>query len=229
MPEIAVTCFARETFYRLIDKLGGVKIAASNVANMEIPVYKVNYKGMDVALFMSDVGAPACVAALEDVYTMGVQKIIMFGTCGVLDSEIEDCSIIIPNRAVRDEGTSFHYAPAADEIKVNEKYISDFENILRKFSCKYTIGKVWTTDGIYRETREKVKTRKGQGCICVDMECSAVTAMAQFRGKDIFQFFYAADNLDHETWDERSLSNTKKLSEKDKVAILAMELALKIA
>ena len=60
------------------------------------------------------------------------------------------------------------------------------------------------------------------------MECSAVAALAQFRGKDVFQFFYAADNLDSEVWEERSLSNMAKLSVKDKVALLAMDFAVKI-
>lgn len=228
MPKIAVTCFSRETFRRLVEEMKGEKIASTSFANMLVPIYKANYKGKEIALFMSSVGAPACVALLEDVFVMGVEKVVMFGTCGVLDSEIGDCSIIIPDAAMRDEGTSFHYAPASDEIAVNEKYMDEFIDILHTFDCKYTLGKVWTTDGVYRETREKVNRRKEQGCICVDMECSAVSAVAKFRGKEVFQFFYAADNQDSEVWDARSLGNTEKLSEKDKVAMLAMELAVRI-
>ncbi|MDO7205775.1 hypothetical protein Q5M85_18470 [Paraclostridium bifermentans] len=82
---------------------------------------------------------------------MGAEKLIVFGTCGVLDSSIDDCSIIIPNKAMRDEGTSFHYAPHSNEIDVNPKYVDVFENILDHYNLKYHIGKVWTTDGIYRE------------------------------------------------------------------------------
>ena len=63
------------------------------------------------------------------------------------------------------------------------------------------------------------------GCICVEMECSALNAVAQFRNKDLFQFFYAADNLDDTSWDKRSLSNDDKLSEKEKIIYLALELA----
>lgn len=226
MPKIAVTCFSAETFQRMLESFGGKKIAKTVVANMEIPVYKTSYKGMDLALFMSDVGAPACVAALEDIFAMGAEKIVMFGTCGVLDAAIEDCSIIIPDAAVRDEGTSFHYAPPSDEIAVNTKYIGAFREMLDTIGCSYTVGKTWTTDGIYRETKNKIAKRKEMGCICVDMECSAVAALAQFRGKDVFQFFYAADNLDGENWDIRSLSNLEKLSEKDKVALLAMDFAV---
>lgn len=227
-PKVVVTCFSRVTFDRLIKELKGEKIAATTAANLDIPVYKVNYKGKDIALFTSYVGSAGCTAICEDVFAMGAEKIIMFGTCGVLDSSIADCSIIIPDSAVRDEGTSYHYAPASDEIRINKKYREEFIDILREHNCSYTLGKVWTTDGIYRETKDKVERRKANGCICVDMECSAVTAMADFVGKEVFHFFYAADNLDAEEWDVRSLSNEAEILAKDRIAMLSMELAVKI-
>ncbi|WP_310604156.1 nucleoside phosphorylase [Anaerosporobacter sp.] len=227
-PKIAVSCFARFTFDRLLNELGAVQITSIYTANMENPVYKANYRGIEVALFMSSVGAPACVGAIEELFAMGTEKLILFGTCGVLDASISECSVIIPDRAMRDEGTSFHYAPSSDEIAVNPKYIDLFTDILDKHGCKYHTGKVWTTDAVYRETRDKVNMRKEQGCICVDMECSAVAALAQFREKEIFHFFYAADNLDAEEWDARSLSNETNPLEKDKIATLAMELAVAI-
>ncbi len=228
-PIIAVSCFSHVTLERLVKELDGVQIASTGTANMKIPIYKVSYNNLEVALFMSYVGAAGCVEILEDVFAMGVQKVILFGTCGVLDADIKDCSIIIPNIAVRDEGTSFHYAPSSEEISVNKKYQDEFIEVLNSHKCTYTIGKVWTTDACYRETREKVKRRQNKGCICVDMECSAVAALADFRDKDVFQFFYAADNLDGEEWDIRSLSNSENILAKDRIALLAMELALKIS
>ena len=191
-------------------------------------MYRAAYKGKEIALFMIDVGAPMSVAMLEEVFAMGVRNVIVFGTCGVLDREIEDCSILIPNRAVRDEGTSYHYAPAENEIEVNENYLGLFTELLEAMNIHYTVGKVWTTDAFYRETAEKVKRRKEQGCICVDMECSANAAAAGFRGRELFQFFYAADNLDAEQWDIRSLGNDAKLMEKDRIAMIALELAVRI-
>ena len=229
MPKVAVTCYAKETFERMLAGFEAEQIASTSTANGIIPIYKVTYKGMEMALFMNDVGAPASVALMEDLYQMGVEKIIIFGTCGVLEKSIDDCAIIIPNSAMRDEGTSYHYAPASDEIPVNEKYMSVFTGMLDELQIKYTVGKTWTTDAIYRETADKIKRRKEQGCICVDMECSADAAVAQFRGKDLVQFFYAADNLDAEEWDVRSLSNSAKLEEKDRIATIALELAVRIA
>ncbi len=229
MPKVAVTCYAKETFERMLAGFEAEQIASTSTANGIIPIYKVTYKGVEIALFMMDVGAPASAALMEDVYQMGAEKIIIFGTCGVLEKSIDDCAIIIPNSAMRDEGTSYHYAPASDEIPVNEKYMSVFTGMLDELQIKYTVGKTWTTDAIYRETANKIKHRKEQGCICVDMECSADAAVAQFRGKDLVQFFYAADNLDAEEWDVRSLSNSAKLEEKDRIATIALELAVRIA
>lgn len=228
-PKVGVSCFSRVTFERMLQELGGGSvIGESRMANMAFPIYRVEYQGMELALFMADVGAPGCVTLLEEVFEMGMEKLVLFGTCGVLDARIGDCSVIIPNRAVRDEGTSFHYAPPSEEIGVNPRYIEEFVKILKSHNCHYTVGKVWTTDGVYRETREKVKRRKESGCICVDMECSAVAALAGLREKEVFQFFYAADNLDSEVWEQRSLSNDSRLPEKDRVAKLALELAVKM-
>lgn len=229
MPEVGVACYSNTTFERILGELDTEVIASTCTANRESLVYSAVYKDVRIALFMIEVGAPMSVGMLEDIYQMGLRKAIVFGTCGVLDQSIEDCSIIIPNCAVRDEGTSYHYAPVSDEIAVNETYMDVFTAMLDELQVKYTIGKTWTSDAFYRETPKKVERRKRQGCICVDMECSANAAVAQFREKDLIQFFYAADNLDTEKWDPRSLGNYFKLEEKDKIAFIALELAVRIS
>lgn len=170
MPQTAVACYSRTTMERMVDELRAKKIASTSTANGETYVYQAVYKGKEIVLFMIDVGAPMSVAMLEEVFAMGVRNVIVFGTCGVLDREIEDCSILIPNRAVRDEGTSYHYAPAENEIEVNGNYLRLFTDLLDAMNIHYTVGKVWTTDAFYRETVEKVKRRKEQGCRTVGCE-----------------------------------------------------------
>ena len=146
----------------------------------------------------------------------------------MLDRNVEDCGIIIPTEAIRDEGTSYHYAPAADTIPVNRKYIPEFVSVLEEFGYPYVTGITWTTDGFYRETRDKVDSRKKMGAVCVEMECAAMQALCDFRGVEFFQFFYAGDNLDHSDWDPRSLSGHSRLDDKQKIALLAFELAARI-
>ena len=225
-PEIVVSCFARETFKRMLADFQHELLASTSMANIEIPIYKVFVEEREIALFNAPVGASACVAILEDLIAFGMKKLVLFGTCGVLDEAIKETSIIVPQMAIRDEGTSYHYLPASDEIEVNVGLQDFLISFLDENGISHSVGKVWTTDGIYRETAEKLYKRKEAGAICVDMECSAVAALAAFRNIPICHFFYAADHLSEENWDMRNLSNHADLDEKDKVANLAIQIAL---
>ena len=227
-PKIGITCFSKKLMDRIVEVFKGEKIAEVRNANGETPVYKIRYEGNDIALFTSRVGAPACTVAYEELIAMGLEKLIMFGTCGALYKNINDLAIIIPTAAIRDEGTSYHYVRSSEEIDVNKKYREEFKEILKNRNISSTEGKVWTTDAPYRETEAKKERRKEQGCICVDMECSAMAAVAEFRNKELFQYFYAADNLDGAEWEERSLGNDSKLSEKEKIIYPALELVKKM-
>ena len=108
-PKVGITCFSKKLMDRYIESFNGEKIAEISNENGKIPVFKIKYKNKEIVLFMSRVGAPACTVSYEEVLAMGLEKLIMFGTCGVLDSRIDDLTIIIPTSAIRDEGTSYHY------------------------------------------------------------------------------------------------------------------------
>lgn len=229
-PKVAVACFAKKLFNELLNSFEHEEIARIENENEDTIVYKIDYKGTKFAFFMARVGAPALIADMESIIVMGAEKFVIFGCCGVLDSRINDLGIIIPNAAMRDEGTSYHYMEATDEIKVNtnKEHLAAFKKILKKHNYTYTEGKTWTTDALFRETRDKVLRRKEAGCVCVDMECSAIFALMKFRGKECFQFFYAADNLDAQEWDSRSLVGGVKIPEKALIGLLAFEMGLEM-
>lgn len=227
-PETVVSIFQHNLFQSIVDFLDGKVIAETKDVDGHWPIYEVYYNGKRFALCKARLGAPACVGTFEDIIPMGARRIILLGNCGVLDRSIEDCGIIIPTRAIRDEGTSYHYAPPADCIDVNRKYVDEFIGVLKDFGYPYVTGTTWTTDAFYRETRSKITRRKEMGAICVEMECAAMQAMCDFRGVEFFQFLYAGDNLDHTQWDPRSLSGTTRLKDKEKIALLAFELACRL-
>ena len=227
-PETMVSIFSHQLFDKILEFLGGGEIACTHDVDGIWPVYEVKYKGRRFAFYKARLGAPACVGSFEDVIPMGVKRIILLGNCGVLDRSIQDCGIIIPTRALRDEGTSYHYAPAADFIEVNKKHRDTFAQLLQDFGYPYVSGTTWTTDAFYRETPQKVAARKKQGAICVEMECAAMQALCDFRGVEFFQFLYAGDNLDHSGWDPRSLAGHVRLEDKEKIALLAFELACRM-
>lgn len=229
MPEVAVSCFSEVTFRRMLAMFPEADVIATmKCASQSFPVYRVRYRDVPLVLYLSAVGAPACVGEQEEIYALGARCLVLFGTCGVLDGSIADCAVILPHTALRDEGTSYHYAPASDEIAANVRYGQLFRDMLAELNVSCVTGKIWTTDSMYRETREKAARRKAAGCVCVDMECASVAAVAQFRGKDALHFFYAADNLDSAQWDPRSLSNDARVQDKDRIAVLALEAARRI-
>lgn len=227
-PKTLVTCFAENLVEYALSTYPCRIIGKWSCANCELPLYEIIYNGNKIGFIMSLVGASATVAEYEELFAMGVENILVFGTCGVLDGNISDCSVIVPSSAVRDEGTSYHYLPESDEIAVNVGLFDKMTDHLDKKSIKYTVGKTWTTDAIYRETKGKMLRRKEEGCICVEMECSAVAAVAKFRSKAVGQFFYAADNLDSDTYDERSIANGARVDVKRKILDLALDMALEI-
>lgn len=227
-PEVTISCFSKELFENVLPLFKPKLLCELYSATGTKPVYDVEYCGKRFAFYQSYVGEPACVGEYEELIAMGSRCLILLGNCGVLDSNIEDCGIIIPTKAIRDEGCSYHYAPASDTIDVNTKYRDLFIDVLNERGYNYVTGTTWTTDAIYRETRDKVARRKAQGAICVEMECAGMQALCDFRKTDFFQFFYAGDDLDSPAWQPRSLLGVERLDDKTKIALLAFELGLKI-
>lgn len=206
-PEVCITTFSESVIKDFAEKNGAKIIADLYSANGIIPVYEIKYGDKKMGLFLSRVGAPACAAGLEEIIALGAKKVIQFGCCGILNQSVADGKIIIPSSAVRDEGTSYHYFPGSEEINADSSSNSIIVQYLKAHNIPYTIGKLWTTDAIYRETAEAIEERRRQGCIAVEMECSASLAVARFRNIPIIQFFYGADNLDSDQWEIRDLTD----------------------
>lgn len=229
LPKVAVGVFSHHLYNDVIQKFKCEEVGYISGANIERKVYKLKYKDTEITFFMAGVSGPWIAADIEELHAQGVETVIIFGNCGVLDKNIEDCSIIIPTKAFRDEGTSYHYAPDSETIDLNPKYIDEFIKILKEYNFDYTKGYTWTTDAFYRETPEKIKYFKENGCVCVEMEGSVIAAVCNRKNMDYFTFYYAGDNLDSTEWDERSLSGLVEIDKKKEVMILALELAAKLS
>ena len=229
LPKVAVGVFSRHLFYDVVEKFSCKEVGYVSCANVEREVFILRYKDVEITFFMAGVSGPWISADIEELRAQGVEKFIIFGNCGVLDSSIEDCSIIIPTKGFRDEGTSYHYLPESDTVDINPKYIDEFIEILNEYNFDYTKGYTWTTDGFFRETPDKIKYFKENGAVCVEMEGTVIASVCKRLNLDYFTFYYAGDNLDSTEWDERSLHGLSKLDKKKEVMHLALELALKLS
>ena len=117
--------------------------------------------------------------------------------------------------------TSYHYVPPGKEVYPSSKALKAIEATLTSAKASFQRVKTWTTDGIYRETSGKIEKRKNSGCSCVDMEASALFAVAEFRGVEFGQVLLAADDAGGESWDPRGCFGMG--GEKEKALQMAVE------
>jgi len=171
------------------------QIGQSFAVTGNLPIYQFCHKGKKFAFLKTYAGAPACVATIEDTLSeIKTDKYIIFGGSGCLDKEIAHGKVMLPTEAYRDEGTSYHYVPASDYITIkNAGIVAEF---MEKNRIPFVKGRTWTTDSFYRETNNNFEKRKADGCISVEMECSALQAMCDFRNLDLYMFLTCGDLLD---------------------------------
>lgn len=227
-PEVCISTFSRNIIEKFAALPGVEVIACLYTANGENPVYKISYGGREFAFYLSLVGAPACVCGLEEIIAMGGKKFIFFGCAGILDDAKVQNQLIVPTGTIRDEGTSYHYYPGDIVLEPREGLSRILTDCMDTCGFPYTTGKIWTSDGIYRETRSAIKERKKDGCIAVDMEYSALLAVSQYRKVPFLQFFYGADSLDSPQWQPRDLTDYG-LTHADRYMALALECGLALA
>jgi len=209
-----VVCF----FQEVIDKVArdyDARTAFKMTSEMgDHPLYEIVVDGRRLALFNCGVGAPHAAALFEEVIALGCRKFIACGGAGALASQITLGHLIVPTRAVRDEGMSYHYLPPSREVEAHPGAVRAIEAVLQRDNVPYVVGKTWTTDGLYRETPGKIALRRAEGCLTVEMEAAAFFAVAQFRGVPFGQVLYGGDDLSSETWDSRHWQHQTSVREK---------------
>ena len=157
-------------------------------------VYVLPYGDEDICLVQSPIGAPAATAVLDTIVNCGCKKVIAVGSCGVL-SEMPENAFIVPVKALRAEGTSYHYLPASRYIELDAEPVEAIKKSLDELGLPFVTCITWTTDGFFRETKDMVQYRLEEGCSVVEMECAALAACCRRRGAKYGQVLFTADSL----------------------------------
>ena len=166
-------------------------------------IYEVQIDNEFFTLCQAPLGAPAAVQLLEWLITYGVGKVLTFGTSGALN-DLPENEMLLVKRAIRDEGTSFHYMEPGQFVDLDRDFLNQVEDVLSELNLKYDEITTWTTDGFFRETPKKVAQFRQLGAATVEMECAGLAACAKFRKVDFAQILFTADTLaDMENYDER--------------------------
>ena len=156
-----------------------------------------------VSVAFPGIGAPFAASTLEEMIALGGEAFLCVGGAGVLDGAIPVGRIMIPTAALRDEGTSYHYQRRGRWSRPEPKVIDAIREVCDERGLETSSIRTWTTDGVYRETPEKIALRRGEGCSAVEMEAAAFFAVADFRGVALGQVLYAGDDVSGDRWEHR--------------------------
>lgn len=211
VPEHCVICFFAEVIEALVEEQDAKVLAYSLSQIGKHPLYEIDYEGKRLAFFHPGIGAPLAIGLLEEMIARGCKKFMVCGGCGVLDKSIAVGQLLVPEAALRDEGVSYHYLPPTREVLMNPTALAAIEMVLQRHGLEYLRTKAWTTDAIYRETRQKAADYLAEGCLAVEMEAAAFFAVAQFRDVILGQILYGGDAVLQDTWDGRTWSSRDEI------------------
>jgi uridine phosphorylase len=186
MPSLCVLCFFQDAITAYARKHRAVVIARHRNELCVIPLFRTVINTTPIAFMHAGLGAPLAAAVLEEAVSLGATRFVVCGGAGVLDRSIKLGKLIVPVAAVRDEAMT-----------------ARIKKTLKRNGVGYLEAKTWTTDAFYRETKAKIDLRKSEGCLTVEMEASALFAVARYRNVEIGQILYAGDDVSGDVWDKR--------------------------
>lgn len=202
-PERFLLSFMGDALEEYVDRNGCEEIANFHSEVRDFAIFRGTEEGRDFGLVQAPVGAPAAAMMMDLLIASGARAIIACGGCGVTE-RLPVGSLLVPTAALRDEGTSYHYASPSPEIELDGEATGALLQTARELGLRCSECRVWTTDGFFRETPSLIRKRKEQGYAAVDMECSALAAVARFYGATFGELLYSGDSLaDPERHDER--------------------------
>ena len=145
------------------------------------------------------VGSPMAVMVLEKLIALGARQVILYGWCGSLSPALAVGDLLVPTWALSEEGVSQHY-PGEERSQASATLRASLLGLLQNSRLAAVEAPIWTTDAVYRETREKVRSYAALGILAVDMEYSALCRVAAYRGIAFAALMLVSDSLCQQPW-----------------------------
>lgn len=194
LPEKCLFAFLGDVVHQYAKENNATMAKELITVSRKTEVYILHEENEDICLVQSPIGAASSTQILDTLVSGGCKKVIAVGSCGVL-AEIPENAFLVPTKALRAEGASYHYLPPSRYIELDEEPQTVIEKTFLKHGLPFETCTTWTTDGFFRETKDMVKYRLDEGCQVVEMECSALAACCRKRGAKFGQFLFTADSL----------------------------------
>lgn len=191
-----------EPYLEILRRELGIK--KSQVKHIRFPstaYLTTKIKGKKISVLGTPLGAPHAVILLERLIAMGGRRFLAIGCCGSLQNFLPIGSLVIPLEALSEEGTSSHYPlPPGLVAKADPQIVSVCSEKCHQEDLWPQFGKVWTTDALFRETREKVEKYRNMNLLAVEMEMSALFTVAAYRKVQLGGLMVVSDELGRLKW-----------------------------
>ena len=151
--------------------------------------------GVTYGVVGSAVGASFAVLIAEQLFASGCEVLISIASAGQITPAAPPPYTILVERALRDEGTSYHYLPASTYADGDAALLALAEDAFRAAGCQVLRGATWTTDAPFRETAETIAERRAAGILAVEMEAAALYAFAAARGVPVLCLAHVSNQL----------------------------------
>jgi uridine phosphorylase len=156
-------------------------------------VFKVG--GKSIGIIGCAVGASFAVLVAEELFESGCCLLLSVTSAGQIVPAGPPPYFIIIDRALRDEGTSYHYAEASEYAEADPVLVTLAENALAAAGLKAVKGSTWTTDAPFRETADAIAAAKRRGILAVEMEAAALYAFAKVRQANVLCIAHVTNTM----------------------------------
>jgi len=163
-----------------------------------------------LAITQRFIGAPSAAVIMEELIAWGVKKFIIVGFAGTLQKDVQIGDLVVCEKALRDEGTSYHYLPDSEWAYPSNDLTAKLKSALESAKLPFHFGPSWTTDAPYRETIDEAREYQSQGVLTVEMEASALFAVAEHRKVEAAALFFVFDSLAELVWDPQFHNDKSK-------------------
>jgi uridine phosphorylase len=151
--------------------------------------------GQKIGIVGCVVGASFAVLVAEELFASGCRFLVSLTSAGQLSPAGQTPYFVIIERALRDEGTSYHYAPPSEYGDADPRLVTLAAAALRQNGLHAVVGSSWTTDAPFRETAEAIEAAHSKGILAVEMEAAALYTFARSSGVDVLCLAHVTNTM----------------------------------
>ena len=194
-PERCVVVWNPRLAATLARRFGGRRVSPN------APIFTLPGPARVGIVYPRGIGAPGTVSQCEELAAAGTREFVGIGAAGGLATDLAPGAVVVCDSAVRDEGTSHHYAPPHVPAVPSPTLRRWLERALATAKIPFRVGPSWTLDAPYRETRAELRHYRAHGVLTVEMEASAMFLFGRGRRVRVASVFVVSDRLTDDGWD----------------------------